>query len=53
MYFNYEDFATSDAWKTPINYMEVDKKLEKYRQGSWDFLRQTLNEIKEKQGDNQ
>ena len=53
MYFNYEDFATSDAWKTPINYMEVDKKLEKYRQSSWDFLRQTLNEIKEKQGDNQ
>lgn len=46
VFFNYNDFSSSDAWKKPIDYLEVDNILDKYRQSSWNYLRETIDEIK-------
>lgn len=45
MYFSYEDFANSDAWKKEIDYKDVDSRLKKYRDSSWNYLRDVIEKI--------
>ena len=45
IYFNYEAFAASNSWKQPINYDEVGRKLNAYRERSWAYLRGVIEKI--------
>ena len=48
IYFSYEDFKKSDSWKQPIDYKEVDRKLGEYREKSWAYLRNVIEQISQK-----
>lgn len=43
IYFNYKDFSESDSWKCPIDYDQVDRLLEEYRQESWNYLKKVIS----------
>ena len=46
IFFSYEEFAKSDSWKKPIDYEAVGKRLSVYREQSWQYLREVINQIK-------
>jgi|GEM_PF-330935 len=46
IYFNYNDFSKSDAWRKPIDYEKVDVILEEYRKSSWNYLNGVIETIR-------
>ena len=47
IFYNYNEFSKSDAWKKPIDYKKVNEILEEYRQTSWNYLKKVINDINE------
>lgn len=45
IYYSYNDFSKSDAWKNPIDYEKVNGLLDDYRQSSWGYLKTVINSI--------
>jgi len=37
-----EDLSKADGWKEPINYSDVNARLNKMRESSWNYLKQAL-----------
>ena len=46
IFFDIEEFKKSDKWKQPINWDDVDERLEQFRQVSWKYLNDTIEKIK-------
>lgn len=45
IYYTYNEFSRSGAWKKPIDYKKVNEILEEYRQTSWDYLKRVIKDI--------
>ena len=44
IFFDVNEFKQSDKWKQPIDWEDVDKRLETVREKSWNYLRDILND---------
>ncbi len=45
IFFSYDDFSKSDAWKKDIDWGYVENKLEAFRAESWSYLKETISKI--------
>ena len=45
IFYDLKVFQESNAWKQPIEWEEVSRKLEAYRYESWDYLTKTLMKV--------